>query len=139
MALYSGRVVVGLALLDEAMVRVIAGEASPVVAGHVYCTAIEGCQEISDFGRVAEWTTALERWCAAQPGLLTFTGQCAVHRAQIMRSRGAFPEALEELALAIRRYVAEGGSPAAGSPLGPRRRTNAAPCSWGTRPIDSRR
>lgn len=80
MALYSGRVAEGLALLDESMIRVIAGEASPVVAGHVYCTAIEGCQEISDFGRVAEWTAALERWCAAQPGLLTFTGQCAVHR-----------------------------------------------------------
>ena len=68
LALYAGRVADGLALLDEAMVRVVAGEASPVIAGHVYCTAIEGCQEISDFGRVAEWTSALERWCAAQPG-----------------------------------------------------------------------
>ena len=50
------------------MVRVIAGEASPVVAGHVYCTAIEGCQEISDFGRVAEWTAALAALvrCAAR-------------------------------------------------------------------------
>ena len=56
LALYAGRIAEGLALLDESMVRVIAGETSPVIAGHVYCTAIEGCQEISDFGRVAEWT-----------------------------------------------------------------------------------
>ncbi|MFD7077897.1 LuxR C-terminal-related transcriptional regulator [Nocardioides sp. NPDC059952] len=104
MALYSGRVAQGLALLDEAMVRVIAGEASPVVAGHVYCTAIEGCQEISDFGRVAEWTAALERWCAAQPGLLTFTGQCAVHRGQLLRLHGEWQPALEEFELATRRY-----------------------------------
>src|SRR5690606_35536947 len=49
LALYAGRAAEGLALLDEAMVRVLTGELSPVVAGHVYCTAIEGCQEISDF------------------------------------------------------------------------------------------
>ena len=114
LALYSGRVPEGLALLDEAMVRVIAGEASPIIAGHVYCTAIEGCQEISDFGRVAEWTSALERWCAAQPGLLAFTGQCAVHRAQLLRIRGEWSAALEELELASRRYQQVGSPDAAG-------------------------
>ena len=104
MAIYSGRVSAGLARLDEAMVRVLAGEASPVVAGHVYCTAIEGCQEISDFGRVAEWTAALERWCTAQPGLLAFTGQCAVHRGQLLRLHGEWQQALEEFERATRRY-----------------------------------
>lgn len=104
LALYAGRVADGLALLDESMVRVIAGETSPIVAGHVYCTAIEGSQEISDFGRVAEWTAALERWCAAQPGLLAFTGQCALHRGQLLRLHGEWERALEELELASRRY-----------------------------------
>ena len=104
-ALYCGRFEEGLAHLDEAMVRVIAGEASPFIAGHVYCTAIEGCQEVSDFGRVAEWTAALERWCDAQPGLLAFTGQCAVHRGQLMRLRGAWDDALREFSLAADRYL----------------------------------
>ncbi len=111
-ALYSGRFAEGLAHLDEAMVRVIAGEASPFISGHVYCTAIEGCQEISDFGRVAEWTAALERWCEAQPGLLAFTGQCAVHRGQLMRLSGAWDDALREYSLAADRYLAL-GTPAA--------------------------
>ena len=102
--LYTGGVTEGLTLLDEAMVRVIAGETSPVVAGHVYCTAIEGCQEIHDFGRMAEWTSALERWCAAQPGLLEFTGQSAVHRGQLMRLRGDWARALVEFEEASRRY-----------------------------------
>ena len=114
LALYTGRVAKGLSMLDEAMVRVVAGEASPIIAGHVYCTAIEGCQEISDFGRVAEWTSALERWCAAQPGLLAFTGQCAVHRGQIMRFRGEWSAALDELALAVRRYESLGSADATG-------------------------
>ena len=108
--LYTDRIADGLACLDEAMVRVIAGECTPVIAGHVYCTAIEGCQEISDFGRVAEWTSALERWCSAQPGLLLFTGQCALHRGQLFRVHGDWTEALDELELAARRYV-EAGSP----------------------------
>ncbi|HET6563017.1 MAG TPA: response regulator transcription factor [Marmoricola sp.] len=114
LTIYSGRVAEGLALLDEAMVRVIAGEASPIVAGHVYCTAIEGCQEISDFGRMAEWTSALERWCAAQPGLLAFTGQCAVHRGQLLRVRGEWSAALDELDRATQRYRQVGAPDAAG-------------------------
>lgn len=112
MSIMTGHFAEGLAQLDDSMVRVVAGELSPVIAGHVYCTAIEGAQEISDFGRVAEWTAALERWCDAQPGLLAFTGQCAVHRGQLMRLRGAWDDALREWSLAAERYVAL-GTPAA--------------------------
>lgn len=115
LALYTGHVAEGLALLDEAMVRVIAGELSPIIAGHVYCTAIEGCQEIGDLARVAQWTSALERWCTAQPGLLAFTGQCALHRGQLLRSRGDWPGALSELTLAIGRYEQVGSPDAVGA------------------------
>src|ERR671919_112306 len=57
--LYGGRVPEGLALLDEAMVGVAAGEVSTIFAGTVYCSMIEACQEISDFDRAARWTAAL--------------------------------------------------------------------------------
>jgi DNA-binding CsgD family transcriptional regulator len=114
LTLYSGRVPEGLALFDEAMVGVAAGDVSPVFAGNVYCVMIEGCQEISDLGRAAEWTAALTRWCSAQPGLVAFTGQAAVHRGQIMRLRGAFAEAVEEFDLAVRRYLASPTPAAAG-------------------------
>lgn len=113
-ALYAGRFAEGLALLDDAMVRVVAGEVSPFIAGHVYCTAIEGCQEVSDVGRMAEWTAALERWCDAQPGLLAFTGQCAVHRGQLLRLRGEWDDALEEYARAADRYLRLGTPSAVG-------------------------
>jgi ATP/maltotriose-dependent transcriptional regulator MalT len=67
---------------------------------------IEACQEIDDFDRAARWTAALTTWCAQQPGLVPFTGQCAVHRGQIMRAQGAFDEALTEFDLAVERYLA---------------------------------
>ncbi len=104
LALYAGRIADGLALLDESMAGLTAGEVSPLVFGNVFCTAIEGCQEIADLDRVVQWTSALHRWCAAQPGLVAFTGQCSVHRGQIMRLRGAWPEALDEFERAIGRY-----------------------------------
>ena len=85
---------------------------SPIFAGQVYCSLIEACQEISDFGRAAEWTTALTTWCDAQPGLVPFTGQCAVHRGQMMRVRGAYAEALAELDRADR-ALRRGRHPAA--------------------------
>jgi DNA-binding CsgD family transcriptional regulator len=112
--LYTGRVPDGIRLLDEAMVAVASGEVSPIFAGEIYCSMIEACQEIADFGRAAEWTTMLTRWCESQPGLVPFTGQCAVHRGQIMKVRGAYTEALDEFDLALARYVDAGVSPAAG-------------------------
>lgn len=112
--LYAGQVPRGVALMDEAMVGLAAGEVSPVFAGSIYCTMIEGCQEISDFARAAEWTHALTTWCEVQPGLVPFTAQCAVHRGQIMRIRGAYDAALDEFDRAVRRYIDAGTTIPAG-------------------------
>ena len=118
--LYAGLVPEALALLDEAMIGVTTSEVSPVIAGHVYCAVIEGCQEIRDYARVAQWTKALTQWCQSQPDLVPFTGQCAVHRAQVMRAHGDFPAALEELDRAYQRYTAAGQTPAVGLALSER-------------------
>lgn len=114
LSIYAGEVRDGLALLDEAMLEVTSGSFEPVVVGHVYCTAIEGCQELSDIGRVAEWTRFLHQWCSAHPDLVVFTGQCSLHRAQILRARGAWADALGELDAAIERYDRSGAADAVG-------------------------
>jgi DNA-binding CsgD family transcriptional regulator len=94
------RVEEGLALLDEAMVAVTAGEVSPVVTGIVYCGVIAGCEEAFEPRRAHEWTDALARWIEEQPQMVAFTGRCLAHRAGMMQLRGAWPDALEEAQLA---------------------------------------
>src|SRR5688500_17603873 len=52
----------GLGLLDEAMLFVLDGRLGPYSTGKVYCSLISACEELSDHGRAAEWTTATARW-----------------------------------------------------------------------------
>lgn len=91
-----GQIAEGLALLDEAMVAVTAGELSPLMTGLIYCSVIEACQQVYALDRAREWTSALTQWCEGQPQIVAFTGVCLVHRAEIMQLRGAWRAAIEE-------------------------------------------
>jgi DNA-binding CsgD family transcriptional regulator len=94
--LVQGQLGAGLALLDETMVAVAAGELSPMVTGLMYCSVIEACQQVFAIDRAREWTAALTSWCEGQPDMVAFAGNCQVHRAEIMQQQGAWPEAIEE-------------------------------------------
>lgn len=94
--LQQAQVQAGLALLDETMVMVTAGELSPLVTGLMYCSVISACQQVYALDRTREWTVALTRWCESQPDMLAFAGVCQVHRAEIMQLQGTWPEAIEE-------------------------------------------
>ena len=102
---HDGEMDVGLALVDEAMVAVVAGELSPIVAGAIYCGVIDTCQVLSELRRASEWTAALTAWCDTQPDMVTFTGQCLVHRAELLHLHGALLEAVEEAKRALERFA----------------------------------
>jgi hypothetical protein len=73
------------------MVAVVAGELrSPLFTGLIYCGTIDVCQEICEWRRTREWTAALTQWCEAQPDMVSFTGQCLVHRAEILQMLGSW-------------------------------------------------
>jgi DNA-binding CsgD family transcriptional regulator len=109
-----GQVKRGLVLLDEAMVAVTRGELSPIVSGMVYCGVVLACQDVFEVQRAREWTDALSRWCAKQPGLVAFTGRCLMHRAELMQLDGAWRDALEEARQAGLRFVETTEDAAAG-------------------------
>jgi DNA-binding CsgD family transcriptional regulator/tetratricopeptide (TPR) repeat protein len=101
-----GRTAEGLALLDEAMVAVTAGEISPLPSGIIYCAVIEGCDLAFDLHRAQEWTAALDHWCEAQPDMVPFSGQCQRHRGELFCLHGAWSDALVAAQKAEQRFLA---------------------------------
>jgi tetratricopeptide (TPR) repeat protein len=111
----SGKIARGVALLDEAMVAVMASEVSPTIAGVVYCSVLESCRETFDLRRAQEWTTALNQWCASQPELVPYRGHCLLQRAELMQLSGAWAEALEEAGHACEKLSDPPPKPALGA------------------------
>ena len=91
-----GRVSEGVAMLDEAMTSVIAGELSNYYTGAVYCNVIQACLSIADVRRAAEWSVAAQAWADAMPPTSPYPGLCRINRATISTLRGEWPEAEAE-------------------------------------------
>jgi class 3 adenylate cyclase len=91
-----GEVAEGMALLDEATLPAVSGELGPLMTAIIYCNTIEACKELADYRRAGDWTDAAKQWCERE-GLAGFPGVCRVYRAEIMRLRGAWPEAEQEV------------------------------------------
>jgi len=83
----------GVALLDEAMTSVVAGELSPFFTGVIYCRVLDACLALGDLRRAGEWNKAAVAWCEALAPDAPFTRLCRINRAQIASLRGAWAEA----------------------------------------------
>lgn len=94
--MHEGLVKEGLALLDEAMLAVTSGELSPIPTGLLYCSIIECCRSVHALERAREWTAALACWCDGQPEMVSFTGACRVHRAEVLQLGGDWSAAIDE-------------------------------------------
>ncbi|MFD3942466.1 response regulator transcription factor [Streptomyces sp. NPDC058579] len=122
--LAEGRRAEGMALLDDAMVSVLAGELSGMYTGILFCLALSQCMEAADLARAVEWTDAAMTWCEAPwsqhvrppeatsaagvagvagvehaPGSFTdnpFRGLCRIHHVEVLDLLGAWTLAEDE-------------------------------------------
>jgi len=94
-----GNVVEGKALIDEAMAFATGGRLAPDVAGRIYCNMMSVCEELADYKRAGEWSEVVTSWCEPH-SYSTYPGICRVHRASVMRQRGAWKEAEDMARLA---------------------------------------
>ena len=111
--LMQARIQEGLSMVDEAAVSAVAGELTPYAAGGIYCLTIGACRTVADYRRAGEWTEAAMRWCERQ-SVSGFPGVCGVHRAEILRLRGAFSDAETEARQALESLMAFGMLSSAG-------------------------
>ena len=89
----------GMGHLDEAMLFAVEGRLGPFATGKVYCSVIAACEEVGDFDRAGEWTDATLEWAEQHPFAI-FPGICRLHRAVVLKRRGALEMAEEQAARA---------------------------------------
>ena len=111
-----GRVAEGVALLDEAMTSVVAGELSDYVTGAIYCNVMGACLELADVRRAGDWGEAARAWAESIPPESPYPGMCRINRAQIASLRGDWPQAEAEAVRATEELLSF-NSPFAGEAL----------------------
>ena len=94
-----GDITEGLALLEEVGVAAVSGDLDPLATGLVYCELVCALQGLAQYDVAEEWTEAMERWCKTN-ATGSLNGRCRVHRAEILRLRGACDEAEREALVA---------------------------------------
>lgn len=116
--LNAGATQAGLERLDEAMLRVAAGETSPRTTASLFCASIANAErEAHDLARGQEWERALEAWMSTLP-VPTLSGpflaNCRVYRAVLLRRRGEWIAARRELVTALDELTGGHGARLAG-------------------------
>ncbi|MGR0219797.1 response regulator transcription factor [Agromyces sp. ZXT2-6] len=91
---------------DRAMASVAAGTVAPDFAGVIASAVIGDAFMAFDLDRAVTWIGTFERWCGAQPQLLTFTGELHAHRSALLQLRGDWAQASAAAELAMARHRA---------------------------------
>lgn len=96
-AIRSGDTAAGFALLDEAMLPVLAGRVEPLWAGDLYCTVVHLCDDLADLARMRAWTAKLARWSAPMPQTFMYAGVTRIHELQLIMAEGDWDAVEHEL------------------------------------------
>jgi len=106
-AIVAGNVRGGVSALEEAGASIMSRELDPITTGVVYCEVVCALQAVAHYELAEEWTRAMDRWAGAK-AVGSVHGRCRIHRAEILRLRGANHDAEREALAAceeMRPYV----------------------------------
>lgn len=92
----------GLAMLDETMVGTLSIDLSPGVRGALLCHGVTLCQLVGDRKRASWWIEAGDRATSACG--LNLSGECHMHRAEVLKSQGSLARAEAEARLGCEGY-----------------------------------
>ncbi|MBX7431567.1 LuxR C-terminal-related transcriptional regulator [Mycobacterium sp. Y57] len=81
-AILHARTTEGYALIDEAILPLVADQVPIEWAGDIYCMVLHHCHKLADLPRMRSWTQSMERWCGLS-GSVPYGGVCDVHRLQV--------------------------------------------------------
>ena len=95
-----GETAKGLALIDEASAAAVGGDLETFTTALLYCSTISTCRDMTDYRRSTELIDTMKRWCDRE-AITGMPGVCRVHRGEVMRLRGDWSEAEQEVKRAV--------------------------------------
>ena len=99
-----GQVEAGMALLDEALAAVAAGEVRDLVAvGAMYCKMLHACELTCDVRRAEDWLALADRF-VEQTNRIPISAICRTHYGAVLTAAGRWIDAERELATALELY-----------------------------------
>lgn len=100
-AILQARLAEGYALIDEAILPLLADQVPIEWAGDIYCTVLHHCHKLADLPRMRAWTQSMEQWCGLS-GSVPYGGVCDVHRLQVRAATCDYPSLEDRLVQASR-------------------------------------
>jgi DNA-binding NarL/FixJ family response regulator len=99
-----GDVDAGMALLDEALAAVAAGEVRDLVSvGAMYCKMLHACELTCDVRRAEEWLALADRF-VARTNRIPISAICRTHYGGVLTAAGRWDDAERELTTSIDLY-----------------------------------
>ncbi|MGB3353017.1 MAG: LuxR C-terminal-related transcriptional regulator [Mycobacterium sp.] len=100
-AILHARTADGYALIDEAILPLVADQVPIEWAGDIYCIVLHHCHKLADLPKMRAWTQAMEQWCGLS-GSVPYGGVCDVHRLQAQVATDDYRGLADRLVLASR-------------------------------------
>jgi DNA-binding CsgD family transcriptional regulator/tetratricopeptide (TPR) repeat protein len=100
----AGSVAAGMALLDEALAAVAAGEVRDLISvGAMYCKMLHACELTYDVRRAEEWLIFADRF-VDRTGKIPISAICRTHYGGVLTAAGRWADAERELMTSIELY-----------------------------------